>query len=254
VQVLPLWTDGDGLVRPCEELSYGSHRAQSFGGTVHTLPDLDGDGLGELMIGLFVGRFTSGSSEWIEPYPRSLVHCSVRGTLDLSLEAAWAAALVAEPAGGRLVLVTTTIDERIAAVDVKTGAEIWSEDYDYGWLEAEGATLAVVGDYDQDGLLDFAHTANETGADCDSGFLVIHSAADGSHLSDVPAFGLDHALQPYWKEVGCAAGYDVTAVADHDGDGFPELALHAPGFQQLRLLDGKTLTPLWNVAAPLAKP
>ncbi|QDU67949.1 hypothetical protein [Engelhardtia mirabilis] len=233
--------ESGALVAPAEARSQFGRSSSNLEVAGFGIADLDGDGRGEVLIPRFSGIWPAPSTQ---PLPEFTEPLALRR--GLPLRDGWAATWLVDASGVPDAVVTTTIDESISATDLETGEERWSHDYSGGYLQAEGATIARVGDFDGDGLADLAHTANETGMDCDGGFLVIHSAADGSVLRQLDVVGLDDSLLPIEGD-WCRSGYDVTALDDSDGDGFPELALHAPRYRQVRLLDGRTLEPRWNV-------
>lgn len=222
-----------------------------FGLAATALPDLDGDGIGDVAVtdgdsamagdGWLVVAYStaSGAPLWTLADARTGAN---------EFGAALAAAI--DPGDGaiRLAVGAPGGRGRVALHATTDRAQLWS--VTGGQLGAEfGAALAFVGDQDGDGRADLAigaplHDDAAVGVDC--GRILLVSGVDGRLLAE---------------RLGAAAGERygaaLAAVADLDGDGREELLVGAPASGsatpgRAELLRGATLEWLTSFAGDRA--
>ncbi len=119
------------------------------------------------------------------------------------------------------------------------GALLHTQDYTSGYMYAEGTSLDVLGDVNDDGIPDFLVGANEDTLDCDPGVAVVHSGADGTGLRTF--FGGDY------DSTGCGVGVDACVLGDANGDGICDIVVHMPRLHEARVLSGKDLSLITTV-------
>ena len=136
------------------------------------------------------------------------------------------------------------VNDSVVVFSGATGAVVRKHDYAGGYLNGEGTSLDVVGDYNADGIADYLVAANEDGMDCDPGLAVVFSGASGTSL---------RLLEFQYGEGGsCGPGVDACAIGDVDGDGLSEVAVHIPRLRQARVLSGASFDPLLTIDLAVA--
>jgi hypothetical protein len=188
VRAYPLGTPGtldeaDGVISS-EGLGDG------FGTAIVVLPDFDGDGAPDLLVGAPTLTASQTSRHEGGVYLLSGLGDGVYG-----------AHLAA--------------DARIRVAGEHTGSRL-------------GERLSACGDVDGDGLGDFAAAApwDNTGSEL-AGRVVLGLS---STLSDLPSQVLSGAIGPSWTgaHTGAKAGWSMACDSDIDGDGTPDLLIGAP--------------------------
>jgi len=222
----------------------GEQAGDRVGSALAALPDLDGDGSDELLI---------GSADWADgsgDRPGGVVlhrGGDVSGAVALrgDADAAW----WGEADGDRLGASVAAADlDGDGSVEVYLGApgfdagagrvyrvepsmgdwiglgagEAWADGDAAG--DAFGAVVAVVGDLDSDGYLDLA--VGGSGAGAGAGAAWVYTGAGSATLGRTPA---DAAFRFDGDAAGDGAGTSVAGAGDVDGDGFADLLLAAPG-------------------------
>lgn len=234
---------------------YGSSDT-NYLGDVKLLADLDGDGLGELILTTRFDPaleitdavpFEKGGSALRPATPLdhpvvSRLIYSAGGEPFVFRSAAWLVLTGVDLDGdGVEDLLTTTVNRRIRAWSLGKRALWWESSFDGGYLHADGTSLAWTSDHNGDGVPDFVHAANETFLDQDRGYVEINSPTTGGRMQLFTPPKVETGLKGY------AGGVDANVLEDLDGDGFPEVITFQPHGRILALLDGKTLEVVWEV-------
>ena len=248
--------DVEGWDRPTgpEEVSWAPADKRDhgdFGNNLALVPDLDGDGAAELVIGGKRPRDAAAQARILgedegEPGERSSWVLFSAGSLaDLCLDSsAWRAVALDDLDGdGMAELATTTVDQHLRVWSLGRQELLWGSDWSGGYMHAEGTSLAVVADRDGDGKRDLLLAANETAIDCDVGFVSVVSAATGAGL--VSSWTDRSAATPEELRPPMDGGFDADLLGDLDEDGFEELAVMTPVYQEVRVLDGEDLEVRW---------
>jgi hypothetical protein len=199
----------------------GAAIADSYAERVAALPDLDGDGVGEYAI-VVPGppHANSGSIEI-----RSGATGSILKTLapfdDGSEIFGTSCAVALQPSGALQIAIGAPDQGSTGAAyvfDVATGNVVVSA-FGASANESFGASIAFVGDFDGDGVGDWA--AGAPGYNAENGEVVVFSGQTGNALKR-----LSSATRVRFGTATCGPG-------DLDGDGTPDLIVGAPFFGAL---------------------
>ncbi len=210
-----------------------------FGTPVSIVPDMDGDGRADVLVG--------------EP---GQIHAfsSARRTRILTIdttgpEGSYGASKVwlAGPAGdvngdGVGDIFGTGIDVWFSTFDGKTGELIHTWDWRGGYLNGEGISAGAMGDVDGDGCDDVMVGANEQGIDDDPGFVRVMSGRTGEVLRASGRRTGDHL----WADA-VPAGMDGCPVGDVNGDGITDVAVHAFQSHLVLVLSGRDFQPVFTL-------
>jgi hypothetical protein len=258
------------LVRPAERTPEGSISVSaptitpSLGASAALLPDFDGDGRAEMALGCEAAPSPSpaanrsgitvqvGSSEPGHVF----VVASADPARNIKLPSAgWCLQVLGDVDGDGMRELAATTDSFHLRVFELGGELVWEVDYKRGYMNGEGSSLAVLPDLDHDGAPELALGANETGLDCDSGFVEVYSGRSGRSLGGKQLMPVDAEGKPLLWELDCPSGMDVAALPDLNGDGSPELALYIQALQEVRAVSWTDGSIRWRVALePLSKP
>ena len=236
---------------PNQESTWGDVQA---GTVLAPFPDIDGDGRNELLLGgqwrnpkrlhgemLSPGELPteSGGGAGVFRVGLGAQQLLLSGTGERRVLPYHASALLAVPhtSGGdaRQVVVSAREAESMRAVDARTGETLWEQDWNGAYLNGEGAHLESLGDWDGDGTGDVLVTANESGMDCDRGWVAVFSGATGEVLLQRSTESADSNLEV----PGLDGGYSACAIQDLDGDGRPEIRIYSPVFQEFAVLGSR---------------
>jgi hypothetical protein len=227
------------------------------GMNVAAVCDLDGDGAGEVALSTprepACEEASGADSQAEQRDARTRIVFSGGERAPLVLDTAGWCLVSGEDLDGDGVadLVTTTVNEHTRAWSGADGALLWEVSYLGGYLHAEGASLALTSDHDDDGVRDLAVGSNETFLDADAGGVTILSGRSGEVLKRHRVV-IDSEPGPPGGGVG---GADVAGLGDLDGDGLEELAVWEPVPQRLSVLSGADLSVRWRIdAASLPRP
>lgn len=247
------------------EASRRSPKRQSTWGDVQAgvvlapFPDVDGDGRDELLLGgqwrnserlhpsmLNTGELPTEADSGAGVFPKGL------GAQQLLLSRSGerrilpfhSTAVLPLPAGrgddARHVVVSAREAEFMRAVDAGTGAVLWEQDWTVAYLHGEGAHLELLGDWNGDGTDDVLVTANESGIDCDRGWVAVFSGATGEVLLQ----RFTDPADPDLEVPGLHGGYSACAIEDLTGDGLPEVRVYSPVFQEFAILNSEDFAVL----------
>jgi len=199
---------------------------EAFGSAVSSVGDLDGDGASEILVGAAEGHI--GGMEGIG---RARVFSGATGELVVQIEGTafeeHFGSAVAPLGGGEgdgapafsvgapgcaSAGCPPSYVRVVSGADGSTLVTVNGADP----LERFGASLARLGDVSGDGVPDFVAGAPDAAG---GGRVAVHSGADGSLLLEIAG-----------ASPGDEFGHAVARLGDLDGDGIPEIAVGAPGF------------------------
>lgn len=200
---------------------------------VHLLPDADGDGLGEIVLGPLA---TSQESRRLGRQTRVILSGSPTRPLLIGSESWCAIGGFDLDGDGRRDLLATSVDKALSAWSLATGERLWRVGFEGGYRHAEGTGLDWAGDRDGDGVADLWLAANETCMDADIGRIWLRSGATGAEL---PFTEAGRAQLPKKLRGG---GVDACAL----GDGSGNLAGAYPVARFVGVLGGEDGEFLWR--------
>jgi FG-GAP repeat len=214
-------------------LSWGN---DSFGSVFELLPDVDGDGIRDLVIGAPLEdqvkrNRQDGSVHVVSGSTGAIIRSHVGGKYDqLGTDVA-----VLDDVDGDGVADYSGIGSAFGLRDVvtvwsgQTGAMIWQVVADATVLEWFIGVLTVVSDLDSDGVNDLAVAAYQTFGLNPGNRLTVFSATTGARLAD-------------WMGNGLGRVMSACRLDDLNGDGIVEFAVgHQSGRGQVEVVDGATL-------------
>lgn len=264
-----LFNDEPTWVQP-EEWKPWSNRESTWGdvqaGTVLApFPDVDGDGRDELLLG---GRWRNAKRlhpEMLSPgelpeeagggagvFPKGLgaqqLLLSRRGERRvLPFHSSAVLALPGASGDGVVgqVIVSAREAEFMRAVDAGTGEVLWEQDWNVAYLHGEAAHLEPLGDWNGDGVGEVLVTANESGMDCDRGWVAVFSGATGEVLQH----RFTEPSDPDLEVPGLHGGYSACPIDDLGGDGLPEIRIYSPVFQEFAVLSSEDFSVLEHASA-----
>ncbi|MHC4378184.1 MAG: hypothetical protein ACYS26_16410, partial [Planctomycetota bacterium] len=125
------------------------------------------------------------------------------------------------------------------------------------YLHGEAAHMEPLGDWNGDGVGEVLVTANESGMDCDRGWVAVYSGATG----EVLRHRFTEPSDPDLEVPGLHGGYAACAIEDLTGDGLPEIRIYSPVFQEFAVLGSEDFsviqyasTRTWRAPAALWDP
>lgn len=229
---------------------------------VGLVPDRDGDGRAELAVCAVPESSTEGGDrpavlEVLDPLTLEVHQCSVlpESCAPDSSSCPWVIRTLGDVDGDEVdELLLSIINDYVLLYSGATGAELRRHDYIGAYMNAEGTSLDVIGDLDGDGVAEYLIGANEE-IDVDWGFAGVFSGAtgqvlhslEGGLLEEIPDRALPCEPRTY-KDLGI----DTCALGDTNGDGMPDVAVHLPAAEEVRILSGVDFEPLVTVrSSPL---
>lgn len=231
-------------------LLFTGDQGLDLGHSAAILPDMDGDGRGEVVLAgmrqkgqesVGQGGMHVSNVLWSSEQEPALAIASsgwcVLGGRDLDGD-------------GRLDLVTSTVSHFVRAWSPSESRLLWSHASSTdGYNLGEGTSLAFVGDRDGDGVPEvlMGQNPNDDVAGGflggDFGHLFLLSGATGKVLEKRPVESLAKGTHVSGTNVG---GMDVASLGDLDGDQLDEVVIQLAGVQEVHLLGGEDLSPLWS--------
>jgi hypothetical protein len=223
-----------------------SYIRSEFGQHVWLLPDREGDSFAEIAFayaGLNTQAFEGYSPEHIPSGVTQIHSSSSADGVRVLPFMAWN--LIGGPdldGDDALDLVLALENDSILAVG-QEGA-LWERSFRWGGMRGEGTSLLPISDFNQDGVVDFVHAANESSWDSDTGFLEFLSGVTGEALirSEGMLNNQGTASGPLTN-----GGLDAAPIGDLNGDGLEEIVGYLPVKQELHVFDGKDLSTLWKI-------
>ncbi len=237
----PEWTEAE---------IYGTHPGEKLSDVVGLVTDRDGNGRAELVVSLEHGKSENGEErpdtlEVLDPWTRSSHQRS-----ELPRGCTWVIRNLGDADGDEVDdVLLSIINYYVLLYSGATGKELRRHDYNGGYLRGEGTSLDVIDDLDGDGVAEYLIGANEED-DVDGGFSILHSGATGEVLQSMIGGVLeeipDRALPIEARDVKYI-GIDTCALGDTNGDGVPDVAVHLPAMEEVRVLSGVDFEALVTV-------
>ncbi len=238
-----------------EEGTYGALPGPSILTAAALVPDRDGDGRAELAVCLESKEVKeNGKPRWILEVlnPRDLSSLQ-RSELPSAASAyrPWVLRDLGDVDADETDDVLVSIPGKaVLLYSGKTGDELRRHTYYQGPDCAEGTSLDVIDDLDGDGAREYLVGANR-GTDVGMGMCHLHSGATGELLQELRLGYLeDLPGQPLVIDALPAKGIgiDACALGDTNGDGRPDVAVHMPAMEEVRLLSGTDFRVLVTVS------
>jgi len=224
---------------------------------VGLVPDRDGDGRAELAVCAVPESSTEGGHrpavlEVVDPLALGVHQSSVlpESYAPEAYSCPWVIRTLGDVDGDEVDdLLLSIINDYVLLYSGATGAELRRHDYIGAYMNAEGTSLDVIGDLDGDGVAEYVIGANEED-DIDWGICHLHSGATGALLHSMSGGLLeeipDRAL-PCELRTNKSLGIDTCTLGDTNGDGVPDVAVHLPAAEEVRILSGVDFDPLVTV-------
>ena len=231
---------------------YGSQVSAFAGTSVALIDDMDGDGIGEVLVG--APNFDDGDGSFEDVGAAFLFHGPVSGQVDLMADAdvTFNGAYSGDRAGDCVASVGDVTGDSLG--DLLVGASSAGN----GSSQGPGKVYLVQGDVTGDGYLEYINTAIFEGpsSDMEASLCPSASAGDmdmngtpdivlGAYTHDAYGNGSgsawlhlapfggtitteDAAARFYGATAGDYAGFSVAGAGDTDADGYPDLLIGAP--------------------------
>ena len=239
---------------------YGVLPGESILHAVALLPDRDEDGRAELAVCLTVVEADERGDrptvlEVVDPWKLSTHQRSELP--EHKAGSAWLVRSLGDADGDEVDdVLLSVIDSYVLLYSGATGDELRRHEYLQCYMNAEGTSLDVIDDLDGDGVAEYLIGANEE-IDVDCGFSRVRSGATGEllhslyigELKEIPGRAL-----PIHAPHGKCVGIDTCALGDTNDDGVPDVAVHMPAMEEVRILSGVDYVSLIKVrTSPLLR-